>query len=140
MTRRVDAATPSALLKERVAQLVEHLTFNQEVMGSNPIALTNEIKDLDERLNVKGEPETSSGQRSGQHSADFVAGRPAPCPALTPVTGIVSPYDAPGFESLARRFESCGLPGEILPARHGDVDISRAQLDRMAGATGHLRT
>ena len=26
---------------ERVAQLVEHLTFNQEVMGSNPIALTN---------------------------------------------------------------------------------------------------
>ena len=58
-------------------------TFNQEVMGSNPIAFTNEIKDLDERLNIKSEPETSSGQRSGQHSADFVAGRPAPCPALT---------------------------------------------------------
>jgi hypothetical protein len=59
------------------------LTFNQEVMGSNPIALTNEIKDLYGRLNIKSEPETSSGQRSGQHSADFVAGRPAPCPALT---------------------------------------------------------
>jgi hypothetical protein len=28
---------------ERVAQLVEHLTFNQEVMGSNPIALTNKL-------------------------------------------------------------------------------------------------
>jgi hypothetical protein len=28
-------------------------TFNQEVMGSNPIALTNEIKYLDERLNIK---------------------------------------------------------------------------------------
>ena len=25
---------------ERVAQLVEHLTFNQVVMGSSPIALT----------------------------------------------------------------------------------------------------
>ncbi len=25
---------------ERVAQSVEHLTFNQRVMGSNPIALT----------------------------------------------------------------------------------------------------
>ena len=43
LTRRVDAATPTTLLKERVAQLVEHLTFNQEVMGSNPIALTNKI-------------------------------------------------------------------------------------------------
>ena len=31
---------------ERVAQLVEHLTFNQRVMGSSPIALTNEIKEL----------------------------------------------------------------------------------------------
>jgi hypothetical protein len=41
----------------------------------------------------------------------------------------VSPYRAPSFstlcgdalrfESPARRFESCGLPGEILPARHG---------------------
>jgi hypothetical protein len=35
-----------SLLKERVAQLVEHLTFNQEVMGSNPIALTNKINKL----------------------------------------------------------------------------------------------
>jgi hypothetical protein len=31
---------------ERVAQLVEHLTFNQRVMGSNPIALTNKINYL----------------------------------------------------------------------------------------------
>ena len=51
LTRCVDAATPATLLKERVAQLVEHLTFNQEVMGSNPIALTNEIKDLDRKTN-----------------------------------------------------------------------------------------
>ncbi len=29
-----------APLEERVAQLVEHLTFNQRVMGSSPIALT----------------------------------------------------------------------------------------------------
>ena len=29
---------------ERVAQSVEHLTFNQRVMGSSPIALTNKIK------------------------------------------------------------------------------------------------
>src|SRR2546430_16523189 len=41
LTRCLDAATPATLLEERVAQLVEHLTFNQEVMGSNPIALTN---------------------------------------------------------------------------------------------------
>jgi hypothetical protein len=46
LTRRADAATPTTLLKERVAQLVEHLTFNQEVMGSNPIALTIEINAL----------------------------------------------------------------------------------------------
>jgi hypothetical protein len=89
-------------------------------------------------LNIKSEPETSSGQRSGQHSADFVAGRPAPCPALTPVTGIVSPYDALGFERLVRRFESCGLPGEILPARHGNIDICRMQLDRVECAAGHF--
>ena len=31
---------------ECVAQLVEHLTFNQVAEGSNPSALTNEIKDL----------------------------------------------------------------------------------------------
>ena len=34
------------LLIECVAQLVEHLTFNQVAEGSNPSALTNEIKDL----------------------------------------------------------------------------------------------
>jgi hypothetical protein len=43
-------------------------------MGSNPIALTNEINSLYERLNIKSEPETSSGQRLEQHLADFVAG------------------------------------------------------------------
>ena len=32
--------------RERVAQLVEHLTFNQRVMGSSPIALTNKINKL----------------------------------------------------------------------------------------------
>ena len=31
---------------ERVAQSVEHLTFNQRVVGSSPTALTNEIKGL----------------------------------------------------------------------------------------------
>jgi hypothetical protein len=53
LTRRFDAASPTTLFKERVAQLVEHLTFNQEVMGSNPIALTNKIKELYERLDIK---------------------------------------------------------------------------------------
>jgi hypothetical protein len=53
LTRRFDAATPTTLLKERVAQLVEHLTFNQEVMGSNPIALTNEINELAEKHQTK---------------------------------------------------------------------------------------
>jgi hypothetical protein len=32
--------------KEPVAQPVEHLTFNQGVMGSNPIGLTNNISNL----------------------------------------------------------------------------------------------
>ena len=32
--------------RERVAQLVEHLTFNQGVMGSSPIALTKVFKGL----------------------------------------------------------------------------------------------
>ncbi len=30
----------------RVAQLAEHLTFNQKVPGSSPGALTNQIKEL----------------------------------------------------------------------------------------------
>jgi hypothetical protein len=36
------------LLDERVAQLVEHLTFNQEVPGSSPGALTSYFSNLDE--------------------------------------------------------------------------------------------
>ena len=58
LTRRVDAATPTTLLEERVAQLVEHLTFNQEVMGSNPIALTIKINELRHfpRLFAAGHP------------------------------------------------------------------------------------
>ena len=37
---------PTHPAQERVAQLVEHLTFNQVVLGSSPSALTNKIKDL----------------------------------------------------------------------------------------------
>ena len=108
----------------RLILRTKHQPLNQRVHGSSPCAPTIKINDLGVELNIKSEPETSSGQRSGQHSADFVAGSAG---ALHfPVTGIVSPYDALGFESLARRLESCGLPGEILPARHGDIDISRA--------------
>jgi hypothetical protein len=40
LTGRADAVRCRLLLEERVAQPVEHLTFNQEVMGSSPIALT----------------------------------------------------------------------------------------------------
>jgi hypothetical protein len=46
LTRRVDGTTPTMLVSERVAQLVEHLTFNQEVAGSIPAALTSKIKCL----------------------------------------------------------------------------------------------
>jgi hypothetical protein len=49
-------------------------------------------------MNVKVEPETSSGQRSGQHSADFVAGPPGGLPRVHSVTDIVSPCDALGLE------------------------------------------
>ena len=38
--------------RERVAQLVEHLTFNQGVMGSSPIALTNPANVLGGILNI----------------------------------------------------------------------------------------
>ena len=38
---------------ERVAQSVEHLTFNQRVMGSNPIALTKIFQGVS-RLAAKG--------------------------------------------------------------------------------------
>jgi hypothetical protein len=31
---------------ERVAQPVEHVTFNHGVLGSSPSALTNKVKDL----------------------------------------------------------------------------------------------
>jgi hypothetical protein len=54
-----------SLLKERVAQLVEHLTFNQEVMGSNPIALTNEINMLDEKHRTKHSAEINQGNTWG---------------------------------------------------------------------------
>ena len=37
---------PTHPAQERVAQLVEHLTFNQVVLGSSPSALTNNIKGL----------------------------------------------------------------------------------------------
>jgi hypothetical protein len=33
--------------------LVEHLTFNQRVTGSNPVALTNKINLIDQKLNGK---------------------------------------------------------------------------------------
>src|ERR1700731_5344830 len=42
-------------------------------------------------------------------------------------------------EGLAARFEHGCLPGEILPAHHCDVDISRMKLDRVAAAGGHFR-
>src|SRR6185436_18847457 len=45
----VDPPPPSPYLpstSERVAQPVEHLTFNQEVLGSSPSALTKEIRHL----------------------------------------------------------------------------------------------
>jgi hypothetical protein len=39
------APSPAHMVaKEPVAQPVEHLTFNQGVMGSNPIGLTNQAK------------------------------------------------------------------------------------------------
>jgi hypothetical protein len=47
LTTGTDAATPAVtLFRERVAQPVEHLTFNQEVAGSIPAALTNKINEL----------------------------------------------------------------------------------------------
>ena len=61
---------------ERVARSMERLTFNQEVMGSNPIALTNKINCLDRYHDIEDELRGFIGQLFGQHSADFVAGRP----------------------------------------------------------------
>ena len=49
----VDPPPPSPYLpstSERVAQPVEHLTFNQEVLGSSPSALTNKFNALSDWL------------------------------------------------------------------------------------------
>ena len=40
MTRRFESFQPSLIYLEPLAQLVEHLTFNQRVAGSNPAWLT----------------------------------------------------------------------------------------------------
>ena len=45
--KRALVAPGFALAAGRIAQLVEQLTLNQRVQGSNPCAPTNEIKDLD---------------------------------------------------------------------------------------------
>jgi hypothetical protein len=78
LTRRIDAATPTTLLKERVAQLVEHLTFNQEVMGSNPIALTNETNMLEAQHQTKHPAEINQGNNWGN-----ATNRPAAAPPLS---------------------------------------------------------
>jgi hypothetical protein len=52
---------------------VSALTLNQRVHGSSPCAPTIEINELPYRMNVKGEPETPSGQRRGQHFRNFAA-------------------------------------------------------------------
>lgn len=44
--RVVFCYNPHPKANECVAQLVEHLTFNQVALGSNPSTLTNKIKDL----------------------------------------------------------------------------------------------
>jgi hypothetical protein len=43
-TRSVDFGAFRRIWNERVAQSVEHLTFNQGVLGSSPSALTNKIR------------------------------------------------------------------------------------------------
>ena len=45
--KRALVALGLALAAGRIAQLVEQLTLNQRVQGSNPCAPTNEIKDLE---------------------------------------------------------------------------------------------
>jgi hypothetical protein len=47
--------------------------MNKTVHGSSPCAPTIEIKELQYRMNVKGEPETPSEQRTGQHFRNFAA-------------------------------------------------------------------
>src|SRR4051794_6922810 len=70
----VDPPPPSPYLpstSERVAQPVEHLTFNQEVLGSSPSALTKKINDLvalaysAKRRKLTTELTTEPGARSG---------------------------------------------------------------------------
>ena len=51
MRRAIDPHPPApytAASSERVAQTVEHVTFNHGVVGSSPTALTKEIKHLDQ--------------------------------------------------------------------------------------------
>jgi hypothetical protein len=57
--------------------LVEHLTFNQGVMGSNPIALTNETNVLAEKHQTEHPAEISQGNNWGNATK-----RPAAAPPL----------------------------------------------------------
>ena len=55
-------------LRERVAQPVEHLTFNQRVSGSNPDALTKDL--LNEHISVQAQV---AGLRTWRASANAAA-------------------------------------------------------------------
>jgi hypothetical protein len=64
-----DAATANHAFRERVAQSVEHLTFNQEVAGSIPAALTNEINWLGEEDKQRHSLKTIRGNSLGNKMA-----------------------------------------------------------------------
>ena len=60
---------PKYLLSGPLAQLVEQLTFNQWVTGSNPVRLTTKINNLAENL----KSEKPIGETLGKHFTEIPA-------------------------------------------------------------------
>ena len=59
LTRR--SVVPKYLFSGPLAQLVEQLTFNQWVTGSNPVRLTTKINDLAEIIHKPVKPRVPNG-------------------------------------------------------------------------------
>src|SRR5712671_7536588 len=81
---------------ERVAQLVEHLTFNQVVPGSSPGALTSKTRGFLNFSPLSGTPKTP-GVPAGVPRAGEPIGSPPPAPAA-----IVRPRQRAGVAASGR--------------------------------------
>jgi hypothetical protein len=66
LTGKGRAPTQRALKGERVAQTVEHVTFNHGVLGSIPSALTKRNQSLSAKIGSNGFPENCRWEAAGK--------------------------------------------------------------------------